>query len=232
MGRPRTTVELGNRCLFRLNTFSPAVEAYRRLRTNLKFLSVDHPLREIIVTSATAAEGKTLTAGNLGIILQQGGPSVAIVDCDMRRPALHHFFGNQTNRPGLSDVLTQTKTLDQALREVAGDVWILPSGEIPPNPSELLGSQQMERLRELLTSRFDLVIYDTPPILAASDAVVLAGNGGATLLVVRAGKVDRRSTVAAKDALERVGARILGVVLDGVETSDDSYYSYASRPVR
>lgn len=206
---------------------SAASEAFRVLRTNLQFMGLDKPLKSVLVTSATPGEGKTTTTANLAVAFAQTGARVCLVDCDMRKPQVAKTFG-MDNWNGLTTALIGQGGVEAALQETQiPGLWVMPSGPIPPNPAELLGSARMARLLVELEERFDMVLIDTPPILAVTDAAVLAPKAGGVLLVVRAGKVARQQVSRAKEALVSVKAQILGVVLDAVShEGHDGYYYY------
>lgn len=204
-----------------------ASEAFRVLRTNLQFMGLDKPLRSIVITSATPGEGKSTTAANLAVAFAQAGTSVCLVDADLRRPMVAKYFG-LANWTGLTTALVSAEGLDSCLVEssVPG-LTVLPSGPIPPNPAEILGSGRMTKLLGELEERFEMVVVDTPPLLAVTDAAVLAPKVGGVILVVRAGQVARQQAEKAKAALESVQAKILGVVLDAVEAKGaEGYYYY------
>lgn len=220
-----------SRLISALSAHSGALESYRVLRTNLRFVSVDQPVRTITVTSALPGDGKTLTTANLGIALAMDGARVALVDSDLRHPMLHRLFGIQRSS-GLTSVLTREAALDDALVETGIDgLCVLPSGPMPPNPTELVSTHALKTLHEDLLSRVDMVLMDTPPVLAAADAALTAARCDGVLLIVRAGVTDRRLAVRAREALEQVHARILGTVLSGVQEGDayGYYYGYYGR---
>lgn len=209
---------------------SPGAEAYRVLRTNLQFMALDQQLRTILVTSSSPEEGKSLTSANLAIAFAQSGQQVLLVDADLRRPTVAKMFRASNGRwVGLTSVLAGSLALEDALTEsgVPG-LKLLPSGPIPPNPAEMVGSQRMEALLQELTSRFDLVLIDTPPVLAVTDACAMAPRVDGVLLVVRVNQVGHPQARRAKELLMAVKARILGVVLDGVERQDGDGYGYYS----
>lgn len=204
-----------------------ASEAFRVLRTNIQFLGLDQPLKTILVTSASPAEGKTTTIANLAVAFAQSGMRVCIVDADLRRPMVAKTF-DIDNWSGLTTALLGQKSVESTVRETTvPGLYVLPSGPIPPNPAELLGSQRMTNLLAELEANFDMVLVDTPPILAVTDAAVLAPKVGGVVLVVRSGKVDRRQALRAKEALAAVKANVLGAVLGAVEgDGEDGYYYY------
>ena len=211
---------------------SLAVEAYRTLRTNLQFSSLDRPLRSLVVTSAVATEGKTTTAANLAVVMAQAGKRVALVDADLRRPSTHKLFG-LSNGTGLTIALVEEPSaLNGFLQETeVEDLCLLSAGPVPPNPQELLGSQRMEELLRKLEESVDIVILDTPPTLVVADANVLAARADGVLLVVNTGRTRRTAVQRAAEGLRQVGANLLGGVLNMVDTGAgrssyyyDSYY--------
>ena len=208
-------------------------EAYRALRANISFSSIDRPVSTILVTSAGPREGKTTTAINLGIIMAQAGPRVLIVDADFRRPSLHHLFGFSPNGkgvlPGLSNVIVGNSKLAEVLLPTGFDrVSFVPSGIVPPNPSELLGSQRMADVMSQLAENADFVLIDTPPCLLYADAVVLSPMTDGVLYVVRSGPQDKAAQRRVQKQLQQAKARILGVVFNDaeVEESASSYHYY------
>jgi capsular exopolysaccharide synthesis family protein len=206
---------------------SPAVEAYKALRTNLMFSSVDKELKTIVITSAVANEGKSRTAANLAIVLAQAGHRTLLVDADFRRPAQHRIFGRVRNI-GLSNLFVQDMPDASlfVLDEQVKDLCVLGSGPTPPNPSELLGSAQMKALLARFRQGFDYVVMDTPPVNAVTDASVLAATSDAVILVVETNKATYPGVVHAKQALERVGAKVLGSVMNKMRPTGGSSYYY------
>lgn len=187
-------------------------EAFRKLRTSLQFMHVDEPAKVLVVTSATAAEGKTVTAVNLALSFGDSGARVLLIEADLRRPAASDALGLD-RAIGLSNVLAGRVGLDEALQQFGQVLTVLPSGALPPNPAELLGSRAMTALLQQARGRFDMVIIDSPPLLPVTDAAVLAARADATILVVRAGRTKRGQVVNALSSLDGVGARVLGTVL-------------------
>jgi protein-tyrosine kinase len=225
----RATRELSPAVVAHSDPLSTASEAFRVLRTNLQFMGLDEPLTSILVTSASPGEGKSTNAANLAVAFAQAGVNVCLVDADLRRPTVAKLFGVE-NWAGLTTVIVGQGELDDALQpcQVPG-LTLLTSGPIPPNPAELLGSERMTALLKRLEERFDMVIVDTPPVLAVTDAAVLAPKVGGVVLVVRSGQVPRQQVVRAKEALEAVRARLLGVVLGAVkQEGPEGYYYYYS----
>lgn len=204
-----------------------ASEAFRVLRTNLQFMGLDRPLKRILVTSAIPGEGKTTVAANLAVVFAQAGTSVCLVDADLRRPRVAKLFGVE-NGQGLSNLVVGQGELDQVLQPapVAG-LSLLPSGPVPPNPAELLGSVRMGALLEELCDRFDVVVMDSPPVLSVTDAAVLAPKVDGAILVAEAGRVARQQVAQARGALQAVNARVLGTVLTGLQPQRrEGYYYY------
>jgi tyrosine-protein kinase len=208
---------------------SPISEAYRVLRTNLQFSSLDRPLKTIVVTSPNPVEGKSTTVANLGVVMAQAGKRVIVVDADLRRPTMHRLFGLD-NREGLTTALiTDTPLLDGQLQPTAIDnLRVLSTGPLPPNPSELLGSRRMATLIDRLKEEADVVLFDSPPSLAVTDASVLATQADGVLIVADAGRTRRGSAEQAASRLRQVGANLLGVVLNRLRSggAGSNYYYY------
>jgi len=207
----------------------PASEAYRTLRTNVTFVNAEQrQLQLLVVTSPGPGEGKSTTAANLAITLAQQGSRTLLVDADLRRPLVHRAF-NLVQEPGLTDVLVGTSSLREAIRpNVVPKLDVLPAGALPPNPSELLGSEAMQRLLEQLRGQYDTIVFDSPPTLAVTDATVLGASSDGVILVVRAGETDEVAAQRALQQLKRVQAKIAGTVLNGIQKQRDRYYNYYS----
>lgn len=214
-----------------LNPKSPISEAYRSLRTNVQYASVDQQIKVLMVASAKSGEGKTTTVTNLAVTYAQEGKKVLLIDGDLRKPSLHHLF-QHSNRIGLTSVLFNHQLLPEVIRETNVDnLSVITSGPIPPNPSEILGSQRMISLLEELKGKFDVILFDTPPILAVADGLVISSYCDGVVLVVLAGKVKKSLVQKTKASLEHVQAKILGVVLNNNSRSKSSghiYYYYGS----
>lgn len=212
----------------KLNPRSPISEQYRTIRTNLQFAAVDSDLRTLLITSSGPGEGKSSTTANLAIVFAQQGKKVLLVDADLRKPTVHYTF-RVDNRVGLSSVLVgemdYLKAVDASEEE---NLDILSSGPIPPNPSEILGSKAMQQFINQAKETYDLIIFDTPPVLAVTDAQVLANIVDGTLFVVRSKTTDQESAKKAKELLEPAKAKLLGAVLNDKEVSKNSYYYYAN----
>src|SRR5688500_14132097 len=203
---------------------SAAAEAYRTLRTNIQLSSIDSPIRALLVTSASADEGKSTTLANLAVAFAQAGQRVVLVDSDLRRPSLHTIFG-AANERGLTSMLLEDDAAAPLVATSVEGLRLLPSGPIPPNPSELLGSKRIENAIERLKADADLLLFDAPPALAVSDAAVLSRRVDAVMLIVSAGRTKRDHATRARQVLERAGARLLGVVLTNASI-EEAVYSY------
>lgn len=219
--------QLQNRSLISMTTpKSPIAEQFRTIRTNIQFSNVDEELQSMIVTSSGPAEGKSTTTANLSVVIAQQGKRVLLIDADLRKPTVHYTFRTE-NHIGLSNVLTRQSSLEEAVTATAQDkLWVLPSGPIPPNPSELLGSKGMKTLLEQAKDEYDVIIIDTPPVLAVTDAQVLANLADGVVLVVSSGKTEMDAAKKAKELLESAKAKILGVVLNNKKVQDSQYYYY------
>jgi polysaccharide biosynthesis transport protein len=206
---------------------SPQAEAFRALRTNLQFVDVDQRPRSIVVTSAVPREGKSTVAMNLAIALAEAGTPVALVDADLRRPTLADRLGLEGSA-GLTDVLIGKAGIGDVIQRFGstGKLWVLTSGTLPPNPSEMLGSKHMRSaLAELV--RVTTVIIDAPPLLPVTDAAVLAGQTDGAILVTAMGQTRREQVRNAIERLESVGGRVLGVVANRASTRGQEGYAYA-----
>jgi len=201
-------------------------EAFRRLRTNLQFLDIADRPKTIVVTSSLPGEGKTTTAINLAITLADAGSRVALVDADLRRPSIADYMGLE-GEVGLTTVLIGKADVQDAVQPWGnGSLHVLPSGLVPPNPSELLGSRSMANLLDQLASQYDMVLIDTPPLLPVTDAAILAKITGGALVVAAADKLHRQQLADGLGSLEDVGARVLGVVLNRLAHKQTDAYSY------
>lgn len=211
---------------------STASEAYRSLRTSIQFLAADRDIKMLVVTSPSAAEGKTITAVNLAVAFAQADSKVILISGDLRRPTLESHFQIE-RQPGLSDWLMGTgqpaTSLLQQHPELSG-LKIMPAGSIPPNPAELLASGRLLQLVSELAESSDILIVDAPPTLPVADASILSAHSGGTILVVNAGETKRSAAVHAKEELERIGGHVLGCVLNAYDPGaayshyDSGYY--------
>jgi non-specific protein-tyrosine kinase len=210
---------------------SGAAEVFRLLQANLQFAAVEHPLRTLLVTSSEQGDGKTMVASNLAVVLAQAGQQVLLVEADLRRPSLHDVF-DLPNTTGLSALLVDehlTAASAPVATRVAG-LRLLPSGQLPPNPSELLGSQRMRTRLAELRELADVVILDSPPVLAVSDPAVLAALVDGVLVVANAQKTRGQHAAQSVAILQKAGAHVLGVILNRTPRSAASYYRYETHP--
>ncbi|MGP4038823.1 CpsD/CapB family tyrosine-protein kinase [Gracilibacillus sp. D59] len=212
----------------KMNPRSPISEQYKTIRTNLQFSSVDGELKTMLVTSSGPSEGKSSTTANLAIVFAQQGKKVLLIDADMRKPTLHYTF-RIDNRRGLSSVLVGESSLQESVTssDVAG-LDLLTCGPIPPNPSELLGSKAMENLISNAGLDYDLVLFDTPPVLAVTDAQILANICDGAVMVVRSNQTEYDAATKAKELLDVGNAKLLGVVLNDREQKKGHYYYYGN----
>lgn len=207
---------------------APVAEAYRTLRTNVEFAAVDEPVRTLLVTSSIPGEGKTTTAANLAAVFAQAGRRTILLDGDFRRPGAHRIF-NLPNAHGLSSLIRSDETGidDVAQATEQENLRVITTGALPPNPAELLGSQRMRIILERLTAAADMVIVDSPPLQAVTDAAILASITDGTLFVIDAGRTRRGAVQSGREALAKAGARALGVALNRLpEGSSGGYYYY------
>lgn len=214
---------------------SPRAESFRQLRTNLQFSNVSGRAKTVLVTSSLPGEGKSTTATNIAIAMAQAGQTVCLVDADLRRPMINEYLGLDRSA-GLTTALVGAAEVDDLLQPWGEDsLYVLTSGQIPPNPSELLGSDEMKNLVVRLEQAFDTVVIDAPPLLPVTDAAVLSQHVSGIVIVVGAQKIKRQDLEKSLSALELVGATILGVVLNrlpvkGPDSYEYSYSRYDSHP--
>lgn len=213
----------------KFNPKSPISEQYRTIRTNIEFASVDQDLRSLLVTSSGPSEGKSSTTANLGVVFAQQGKRVLLIDGDLRKPTVHYTF-KLDNRTGLSTVLVGEKSLEETVKETdVPNLEILTCGPIPPNPSELLGSNSMKQMLQKAQETYDVVIFDTPPVLAVTDAQILANICDGSIIVARSEQTEYEAIQKAKDLLEPANAKLLGIVLNDVpQKKSNTYYYYGS----
>lgn len=205
---------------------SPIAEAYRKVRTNLQFMNLDNNLKKVMVTSAGPSEGKSSVTGNLGISLAGAGHKVLIVDCDFRKPRQHRFFG-LSNAVGSMEVLLGEEPIFEVIQKTEEEFLdLLTTGQIPPNPSEVLGSKRFVDMIGELEAEYDFILLDTPPVGMVTDAAVLSRMVDGTILVAAVGHEDIRGLEQAKIQLEDVGGKILGVIMNKVPVEEGGYYGY------
>jgi capsular exopolysaccharide synthesis family protein len=197
---------------------SPISEAYRTLRTNLDFANLDKALKTLVVTSAGVGEGKSTTLANLAVVSAEAGRKVILVDADLRRPTLHQVFDLDNDAGLTSTMMDEAALASPPLHEtpVAG-LFVLTSGPLPPNPADVMGSRRMEEVIAALADQADQVFFDTPPVVAVTDAAVLATKVDGVLLVVSAGQTRRDHARTAVQRLQQINARLVGTVLTNVQ---------------
>lgn len=205
---------------------SPISEAYRVLRTNIQFSSIDKPVKVIAVTSSGPGEGKSTTISNLAVTFAQSGNKVLLIDSDLRKPRLHKIFG-MPNQVGLVNVLTRQESIEGAVQQsLAENLYVLSSGPIPPNPSELLQSQSMKNFLKEASEKFDIILIDTPPVGTVTDAAILSSMVDGMVLVAASAQVRIEELKRSKELLEKVNANILGVVLNKLDKNAQGNYYY------
>lgn len=204
---------------------SITAESYRSLRTNIQYSSIDKQVKTLVVTSSNAGEGKSTVAGNLAYTFFQNGKRVLIIDCDLRKPSLHRKF-NVSNEEGLTDVLVGTSKLNNVMKKIDDNLYLLTTGTLPPNPAEIIGSNTMENFLEQCKINFDYIILDTPPVQVVADAQILSTKVDGTIIVVRAGVTKKEDVHDTVNTLKKVNANIIGTVLHAVDNSKNKYYYY------
>ena len=208
---------------------SITAESYRSLRTNIQYSSIDKQVKTLVVTSSNAGEGKSTVAGNLAYTFFQNGKRVLIIDCDLRKPSLHRKF-NVSNEEGLTDVLVGTSKLNNVMKKIDDNLYLLTTGTLPPNPAEIIGSNTMENFLDECKINFDYIILDTPPILPVTDSKLLAIKADATVLVVRSEISKSKHVSQAFKELGKVNANVIGTILNDVEMhSEKLYYDYSAK---
>jgi len=204
---------------------SSIAEAYRMFRTNILFSKVEGDLKTILFTSSCHGEGKSVSAANTAIALAQSGKKVILLDCDLRKPVQHLMFGRVAN--GLTNVVFGELDIESAIQETEQqNLRLVASGPLPPSPSDILGSSKMDMLLNNLKTKVDYLIIDSPPVLAVSDACVLASKVDGIILVLGAGIVRPEMAQQTRESLERAKGRLLGVMINRIKLIQESYYGY------
>lgn len=220
------TSKMSERLITHFEPKSPIAEAYRSLRTNIQFAGIQEKAKTLLITSSFSSEGKTTTAANLCITLAQLGSKTILIDSDMRNPTLHLIFGKQ-KEPGLSNFIVGVSDLNEIIvPSGVEDLDIITSGPIPPNPSELLSSKRLNELTDDIKANYDFIIFDSPPVIAVTDAAILSSKVHGVFLIIEAGKTSKGICLRAKALLEKVNANILGVVLNNVKVESGYGYEY------
>ncbi len=216
-----------NTIITHTNPKSPVSEAYRVLRTNIQYASIDNPLKTIVITSSGPMEGKTTTVTNLAVTFAQMGSRVLLIDADLRKPKVHKVF-MLSNDTGLTNLLTSHEPNSKFIRSTAiPNLDILTSGTIPPNPSELLNSNTMKQFLQKLREEYDIILLDAPPVGSVTDAAIISTYVDGTILVARSAKVEREALKRSRELLDKVNANIIGVVLNHLDKkSQGNYYYY------
>ncbi|MPQ45288.1 CpsD/CapB family tyrosine-protein kinase [Clostridium tarantellae] len=207
------------------NPKSIVAEAYRTLRTNIKYSSFDTNIKSIIVTSSIVGEGKSTIAGNLAISMAKDGKKTLLLDCDLRKPTLHKKF-KISNLYGLSEVLLGEKSVDDILNKHHSGLHIVTAGKVPPNPSEMLGSRVMTNLIEDLKMVYDYIILDSPPVNAVADPQISATIVDGTIFVIKAESTKKDEVDSAINELKKVNANLIGVVLNEINENINKYNYY------
>lgn len=202
-------------------------EQFRTIRTNIQFSMVDENLKSLVITSAGPGSGKSIISANLAATFASEDKRVLLVDADLRKPTVHKTF-RVRNNDGLTRLLTDrgAQIEDMVYRTHVEGLFILTSGAIPPNPAELLASKRMNELMKEMEGKFDLIVYDMPPIIAVTDAQIMASKVDGTIFVLPKGQASKEEVLKSKELLEMVNANILGAVFNRVEKASDSYYYY------
>jgi capsular exopolysaccharide synthesis family protein len=227
MSKKKKSIDNNRYIITNVNPQSPISEQYRTIRTTIDFKMVDQGIKSFLVTSSEASSGKSTANANLAVAFAQQGKKVLLIDGDLRKPTVNITFKVQ-NKVGLTNILMHQSSIEDAIQgtRLYENLTIITSGPIPPNPSELLGSSAMKNLIESVSGFFDIVLIDTPPLSAVTDAQILSSYVGGVVIVARAYQTKKDGLAKAKKLLDQVNANILGVVLHGVESSDSSSYYY------
>lgn len=206
------------------NPKSPVSEAFRTLRTNLQFSTIDDSIKSLVVTSPGLGEGKSTVIANLAVTMAQSGKKVLLIDCDLRKPSIHKKLGIP-NSGGMTNLLIQKKQIDECIMETEiQNLYVITSGPIPPNPAELLGSKRMKSLIKEFENVFDITLIDAPPVLAVTDAQILSTICSGIILTTAHGESEKEAVIKAKELLDKTGSKILGVVLNKIPMKNSRKY--------
>lgn len=220
--RPMQTV--ARKLVTNVNPKSIVSEQFRTVRTNINFSMPDKELKTLLFTSSSPGEGKSTSAANMAIVFAQEGKKVLLIDADMRKPTMHYTF-HTTNTTGLSSLLAKQSTIEDVTKDTDIEgLYLITCGPIPPNPAELIGSNSMDMLIGELSSRYDLVVFDAPPLLSVADAQILSNKCDGTILVINSGVTEKENAIKAKEALVSAKATILGILMNNFVLGKDHYY--------
>ena len=221
------TMETGVKMITVTDPTSVDTEQFNTIRTNIKFSNVDKDYKTLMVTSSNMSEGKSTVSANIDTAFAKQGLHTLLVDSDLRRPTINATFGID-NPQGLSNYLSERNFDINSIiyKTSVKNLYVMPSGPIPPNPSELIGSKRMAELIKKLSEQLDLVIFDAPPVLSVTDAQIVSTNVDGTILVVRANKTEKNAVKEAVRLIKQVGGHIIGTVLNDVEVKGSGYYGY------
>lgn len=215
-----------NNIISNIDPKSPIAEAYRNIRTNITFSNVDKDIKTMLVTSAQPGEGKSTTIANLAVAFAGLDKKVIVIDCDLRKPTVHKKF-NISNLHGLTDALIGSRFfLDCIQKSELNNLDILTAGTIPPNPSEILSSNNMKELVKSLKEYYDYIFIDSPPIGAVTDAAIISSYSDGVIMVCASNEVDKELAKISRGKLDNVNAKVLGVVLNKFDTDASKYYGY------
>lgn len=221
------TMETGVKMITVTDPTSVDTEQFNTIRTNIKFSNVDKDYKTLMVTSPNISEGKSTVSANIATTFAKQGLHTLLVDSDLRRPTVNATFGID-NPQGLSNYLSERNFDINSIiyKTSVKNLYVMPSGPIPPNPSELIGSKRMAELIKKLSDQLDLVIFDAPPVLSVTDAQIVSTNVDGTILVVRANKTEKAAVKEAVRLIKQVGGHIIGTILNDVEVKGSGYYGY------
>ena len=221
------TMETGVKMITVTDPTSVDTEQFNTIRTNIKFSNVDKDYKTLMVTSSNISEGKSTVSANIATTFAKQGLHTLLVDSDLRRPTVNATFGID-NPQGLSNYLSERNFDINSIiyKTSVKNLYVMPSGPIPPNPSELIGSKRMAELIKKLSDQLDLVIFDAPPVLSVTDAQIISTNVDGTILVVRANKTEKAAVKEAVRLIKQVGGHIIGTILNDVEVKGSGYYGY------